>query len=1852
MEPLKESLRPRPRPRIQTGKKTLRGRVVWADQTSEDPYSEITYTVPWGTGYAVIPTVDANGNKLSIPDALEKTLDKKLLTSSGNPLDFVTGEELPVFSTEEEANRYAQWRSDTMFDPEAIAAGFDIAPTQIFPDAPPPEVDNRSITNKVINKLNEWLAKGGIKAYRGEIEGFDTGALVETPPILDITGFKPNPDSILVSPEALGGGESVEMGLYPNIKGLSYAEIILDSILQLENDYETNVEGIVKQFNQDRMGFLKTIGKTIYDETVDFISSPVDMQGLEKVNPMVAPVLKVGEFGVNIANELKEAVKRLSTQDLSTRLQGMFGVDYDNATDDQVSKARESVLGDALVVGEFIPVAGPVAKTFSIPSDVIGTYRSFASLDPEMIKEQMNYLMTPASKLPKPKGVGANVPGMFSERFEEPDLELDLEDIEFYETQDKFIDYDNNKSIKFTDAFAAPALVNRELDTETYFIDSGELYRNLEGIAETGANLQTYIPYFKPGIASIAGAVIKNDKLSDEQYTKLINSEDSTVPSVSIDAMDDLITVGFKKLNDVVKPEYFKQVQRDIKESVELAFKSNIDNLDTIDVFTLVGLLKKQDAINSGYGFTASEFNTIRTGVNAHIEKIIEDLKLTDAILVSDPRDYIKNAFKKPGEDVIDLTPRQKRINVNTQEPYYETAKGMYTANGDLKYRFSAVFAVEPKDSGIFYGAPDGQSFSLDIEQAIKDHLRGKLNTTETIADQNFDELSDMYANQYLKSVQSFDKKSNSNLVYIAGDVISELFEKTNQKVIPGGTIVKALQNDPRVNNKTIPPYFLTEEFKKRVFKNDKKGGPGMFDLPDNELAEILIEYADRSPKIRYEMKDSGLGHHQRQESEFGGNFMGGEAIDYKESQITATDRKTNQSPFAPMLTHYDDRTLAHTRVSIIDPKTAPLLESGKGLELYKSIIRSEPFKLVQEIQSDLVSKGVQKFKKIKVTPETVKKLFNTPKKLPDQPGTWTAPSYNNRFPAFNANQDLIEKYGIDNYELDPEKGEKVFETIAAALEDFANQPDGKDVVMAKQKYVKLTKKTVDAQELKFKNLSVPEKFDMLFDFVIEDFELKPELKNKLITVDMSNKKLATDLLLEVDEGFRYGDFLLAYNNFKRTGTIPNDLSSLGDVKDNYMDRLKRDYLRYLNSFTSNLNGIDYDPRYNPNGIKNFSDRVNINNAALSNPSRFKEPPIKVKDTKGIEDYVSLIVQNLINNADADGIDKIVFPSVDRILERRFDGEKLTYALQNKSFSRDTGKVTDGHPLYKAYAIALPKVLDQFEKTYGIKIYRDVELPYGKSGRDLNNKGIIIDISDMRKKFDLSRPAFAKGGTVMNEQMEMAFMKQGGIKDDGMTKDPISGNQIPSGSMATEVRDNIPAMLSEGEYVVPADVLRFYGVNFFENLRNQAKNNLQTMEQNGRIGGTPMTQQDVARNMQQPVAANTGPAIIGQSSDYTSGFNPATALLNTPMFTGTSSQLANVATAQQEAASQEVTTMVTHYDKDGNQMQIKYVSVGGEKPKPADGQNDVLKQYNMTEVQYADYKKTQKQGSGIDKKPNPFEKPKVDKIGPLVNIGAMDAVGVQDWATEHLKDSKIQKITKPFGALIQSIGYGEQARRIAEVRAMAKYRESLGGADNLTLAEELNKQADALIDNPGMQALDALGLMSGNQIYQDMVGYKPGDSQPSLPNANNGQTTPYMFTDDNGNPLTAKDYRFAAALRGEYGWEAKHFAVQQQASMMLAEKGIEDNTYYGGGTQSKDITEEDKSGDGGSSGGAEAARLAAVERQKAIEEVKKEQETNPTEELEVKPGGEDRGLDEGGLMATPKKKKRGRPKKSGLAGKK
>ena len=84
----------------------------------------------------------------------------------------------------------------------------------------------------------------------------------------------------------------------------------------------------------------------------------------------------------------------------------------------------------------------------------------------------------------------------------------------------------------------------------------------------------------------------------------------------------------------------------------------------------------------------------------------------------------------------------------------------------------------------------------------------------------------------------------------------------------------------------------------------------------------------------------------------------------------------------------------------------------------------------------------------------------------------------------------------------------------------------------------------------------------------------------------------------------------------------------------------------------------------------------------------------------------------------------------------------------------------------------------------------------------------------------------------------MEMFNEGGLKDQGGTVDPDSGNDVPIGSTKKEVRDDIPAMLSEGEFVLPADVVRYIGLENLMRLRQDAKMGLKQMEAMGQMGNS------------------------------------------------------------------------------------------------------------------------------------------------------------------------------------------------------------------------------------------------------------------------------------------------------------------------------------------------------------------------------------------------------------------------------
>lgn len=82
----------------------------------------------------------------------------------------------------------------------------------------------------------------------------------------------------------------------------------------------------------------------------------------------------------------------------------------------------------------------------------------------------------------------------------------------------------------------------------------------------------------------------------------------------------------------------------------------------------------------------------------------------------------------------------------------------------------------------------------------------------------------------------------------------------------------------------------------------------------------------------------------------------------------------------------------------------------------------------------------------------------------------------------------------------------------------------------------------------------------------------------------------------------------------------------------------------------------------------------------------------------------------------------------------------------------------------------------------------------------------------------------------------MELFEDGGLRDEGGMVDEESGNEVPVGSTRKEVRDDIPAMLSEGEFVFPADVVRYIGLENLMRIRQDAKQGLKQMEAMGQMG--------------------------------------------------------------------------------------------------------------------------------------------------------------------------------------------------------------------------------------------------------------------------------------------------------------------------------------------------------------------------------------------------------------------------------
>ena len=609
---------------------------------------------------------------------------------------------------------------------------------------------------------------------------------------------------------------------------------------------------------------------------------------------------------------------------------------------------------------------------------------------------------------------------------------------------------------------------------------------------------------------------------------------------------------------------------------------------------------------------------------------------------------------------------------------------------------------------------------------------------------------------------------------------------------------------------------------------------------------------------------------------------------------------RTSGNTFKANSQHFDVNTTAHVRGSFIDPMVGFSVDKTMSPE-FKSIVgKDRPYLLVEEIQSDLLQKGYRKPKNSfdfafdRATSET---MAGSPVTFQEVYGDLTnelksllksLESKGVAMPEEPVRLQLPYRTGVLNHPQFKDRRRRDF------IDELYSPERGtvEDVRLVEFEEIK---DYIDKQGVNSSHI-----YQVLNDIKdganrtrsINDFEsvafVGPNNKAYDDIIVRSKDPLSENPMYIIDtESAAYDEFLEDFDEYtKKFGLNYNDLADAYDKElDKYYDAIDKEIT------DRKLDKDAVDGAF-VNGLYERFLEIKKDQRLLGDETNTALPPVR-KNKQTVEEALKL----LIAKADQEGVDKIVIPPASKIAEARGrtidpsdkgdrfyrtyvadlnkaleDLEKnypvtihrdveLPYRSQNEIDNAgqaaanaaddaainddDLFTVEEGNQFFDLPEGFFDDVPDQQPENL-VEITEplgDELLPPSKRKKlvKVDHKGIIIDISKLREQFQVDKPRqFAEGGTVdMNQQMSFAF-EDGGLRDDGMMRDPVSGNEVPPGSTAKEVRDDIPAQLSEGEYVVPADVVRYYGVKFFEDLRDAAKMGLQDMEARGRIGGEPV----------------------------------------------------------------------------------------------------------------------------------------------------------------------------------------------------------------------------------------------------------------------------------------------------------------------------------------------------------------------------------------------------------------------------
>jgi len=129
------------------------------------------------------------------------------------------------------------------------------------------------------------------------------------------------------------------------------------------------------------------------------------------------------------------------------------------------------------------------------------------------------------------------------------------------------------------------------------------------------------------------------------------------------------------------------------------------------------------------------------------------------------------------------------------------------------------------------------------------------------------------------------------------------------------------------------------------------------------------------------------------------------------------------------------------------------------------------------------------------------------------------------------------------------------------------------------------------------------------------------------------------------------------------------------------------------------------------------------------------------------------------------------------------------------------------------------------------------------SKTDPNGDGTMTEMEKVQAEAE--QKAAVESGEIELEYADRAVgMNCGGMMAPEEMMDPVSGNDVPLGSSPENVRDDIPAMLSQDEYVLPAHVVKWHGLKHIQDMQSEAEMGLMGMDMMGLIGGQKLDEEE------------------------------------------------------------------------------------------------------------------------------------------------------------------------------------------------------------------------------------------------------------------------------------------------------------------------------------------------------------------------------------------------------------------------